>query len=87
MSKHVENFTIVDDKYKQLVEKENGKFTRLNVIEVGIPKEMIDDFYYCDTDTFFVTAMDIIYKTFPNAKVEFGDVDEVLITYNIVKRG
>ncbi|QGH74118.1 hypothetical protein BphiR1888_00003 [Acinetobacter phage Bphi-R1888] len=82
---HIEIFRMVNNKYDDLVESENGEVTNLDVIKITAPKKMIHDFYYMSIHSCGLNAVDLISKFFPNSKLIFEDVDDISITYNLVK--
>ncbi|UQS93182.1 hypothetical protein Brutus_00039 [Acinetobacter phage Brutus] len=78
-------FNMVENKYQELRKSENGVISRLDVIKITSPQNMIDDFYYTDIKSYWVRAVDLVEKIFPNAQIAFENVDDISITYNLVK--
>lgn len=78
---------IINDKYQSIVNIENGQISNLDVIEVIAPKKLTFDFHYWDPNQFsyIANAVELIKKIYPNCKIQFNDVDEIMLKYNLVK--
>ncbi|CCH57709.1 head protein [Acinetobacter phage AP22] len=70
-----------EDKYE--LAKDNGCANNGMVIKLTVPESKRSD--YLSPTEYLVNTMDFLEKLFPNAIVDFGDVEEIEFTFNVVK--
>lgn len=83
MKHQLKMLNLVRSVYTHAVDFEGGFIGVLNVVGISIPERMQDDFH--EIDDYSLNAINHVEKFFPNADIEFTDIDKITLKYNVVK--
>lgn len=83
--KHLELFNRVQNKFKEVVIIEGGLIYNDDVLCIEIPSKLKSDFFYFSEETFFISAKELISKSFPESNISFSDIEDIRLHYKVVK--